>query len=591
MRVAPLDPENRIAFTDVFRPPAGYRLDAGIGTSYTLEFETFTALLLGFAGAELPDPSTDAATAMTVLARLKNHLRVFVNAGGLGTSRTEASRLYALYDAVLRPVNIPGAAFHPKVWVLKFNPHTRPENRAADPIYRFVCGSRNVTGSTCWELAVCLDGVEGETNRFSADIAAFLRRLPKSRKDTPAAVSGLLEQLPRVEFRHPSEAGESISFLGQWPGASPMHRRLPGKIDRALVMSPFVRGAFLETLIDRTERLTVVSRQEELDALPDAVRARLATSDLFVVTGDEGMDTPGLDLHAKLLVIETKERSETLIGSANATAAAWAQGCAGNSEAMVAMSPGLTVKAVRRSFIEGEKGELRGWIQRYVPQPVDEEARQADADFRAAQMAVVASNIAALYDGPSSSLTLCLERTSGAVVPAGVHVDVAPFLPAHDRRWMPYSKLAGSGVVIEKVPPAQVCAFLCVRMQLKERTREFVIQCALQISDDAANQRDEAISAALLEGADVGQVLLNILQDLPAGSGVGRGTGVDPAGAGRPLIEVLSIERVIEACTADPGKVDEIDAILRAVHTDPDIATFSAFWVQFRLALAEVNRA
>jgi len=586
-----LHPDNRIAFTEVFRPPAGYRLEAGIGTTYSLEFETFTALLLGFAGAEFPDPATDAATAMAALAGLRKHLRVFVNAGGLGTSKSEASRLYALYDAVLRPVRLSGAAFHPKVWVLQFVPHSRPEHRRGEDIYRFVCGSRNVTSSSCWELAVCLDGKPGEKNQFSSDLAAYLRRIPENRRDLPRSVSGLLELLPRVEFDPPQGAHDGFQFLGQWPGVGPLHRRLPARIDRALVMSPFLRGGLLESLVARCLELTIVSQQEELDALPDEVKARLGYADLFVVTGDEAMDTPGLDLHAKLVIVETDDRSEALLGSANATAAAWAYECRGNAEAMVAMSPGPSVKTVRRSFIENEKGGLRGWIQRYEPQPIDEEAREADADFRTAQMVISSLPLVALYDSAALRFTVKARSANGGALPSKVEAEVAPFLPAHDRRWQPFSTLGGRGIILEDVPVAHVSAFLVVRMHRNDRQREFVVQCDLEMSDDAAEQRQTAITTAILEGTDVRRVLLNVLQDLPAGSGASRDGGVLPMRetGGRPLLEYLSIERVMEACTSDPGKCDQIDAVLAGVQADPEVVAFQAFWREFRRALVEAG--
>jgi hypothetical protein len=106
---------HRTAFTDAVRPPAGYRLDACIGTTYSLEFEAFTAVLLAFAGAEVDDAEADPPAVMTTLAGLRHRLRVFVNAGGVHPPAT-SHRLFGLYNRVLRPVSLEGAAFHPKVW-------------------------------------------------------------------------------------------------------------------------------------------------------------------------------------------------------------------------------------------------------------------------------------------------------------------------------------------------------------------------------------------------------------------------------------------------------------------------------------------
>ncbi len=47
--------EQRLAMTDALRPPAGYRLGAAIGTTYSLEFDALTAVLLAFSGADCDD--------------------------------------------------------------------------------------------------------------------------------------------------------------------------------------------------------------------------------------------------------------------------------------------------------------------------------------------------------------------------------------------------------------------------------------------------------------------------------------------------------------------------------------------------------
>src|SRR5829696_7325358 len=140
----------RRAFTDALRPPPGYMVGACIGTTYSLDFEAFTAVLLAFIGAEVEDSISDAPAVLRTVARLQPRLRVFVNGGSLHPP-TSANRLFALYDRILRPIALHGAAFHPKVWILRFDAMRRPEHHDTGSVYRLLTASRNVTDSGCWE--------------------------------------------------------------------------------------------------------------------------------------------------------------------------------------------------------------------------------------------------------------------------------------------------------------------------------------------------------------------------------------------------------------------------------------------------------
>ena len=252
----------RSAFTDALRPPPGFVLGACIGTTFSLDFELFTAVLLAFVGADVEEPSTNAPAVLTSVARLRSRLRVFVNGGSLHPPAT-MNRLYALYDRILRPKAVDGGAFHPKVWVLRFDPVARPERHNVEPIYRLLTASRNVTDSGCWELGALFEGSRRTgTQKFGSDVAAFCRKVAASR-DLPKALWKLIEELKYVEFVAPREAAGGLRFDWQWPGDRVLLNRLPRTISRALLISPFLRATFLKRLCDRTDALTLVSTQDE----------------------------------------------------------------------------------------------------------------------------------------------------------------------------------------------------------------------------------------------------------------------------------------------------------------------------------------
>ena len=170
----------RSAFTDALRPPPGHVLGACLGTTYSLDFEAFTAVILAFVGADIEDPLNDAPSVLTTVARMRSRLRVFVNSGSLHLPGA-TNRLFALYDRILRRVDIQGGAFHPKVWALRFDPIARPEHREVPSIYRVLTASRNVADSRCWELGVRLEGRKSTSKqKYGSDLSAFLRRVASS---------------------------------------------------------------------------------------------------------------------------------------------------------------------------------------------------------------------------------------------------------------------------------------------------------------------------------------------------------------------------------------------------------------------------
>ena len=62
----------RSAFTDALRPPPGFVLGACIGTTFSLDFELFTAVLLAFVGADVEEPLNNAPAVLTSVARLRS---------------------------------------------------------------------------------------------------------------------------------------------------------------------------------------------------------------------------------------------------------------------------------------------------------------------------------------------------------------------------------------------------------------------------------------------------------------------------------------------------------------------------------------
>jgi len=581
----------RSAFTDALRPPPGHVLGACLGTTYSLDFEAFTAVILAFVGTDVDDPLNDAPSVLTSVARMRSRLRVFVNSGSLHAPGT-TNRLFALYDRILRKVSADGGAFHPKVWALRFDPIARPEHRDVVPIYRLLVASRNVADSGCWELGVKLEGHKSTAKqKFGSDVSAFLRRVAAS-PNLPKDLWRLIDQLKSVEFSPPREGANGLRFDWQWPSEQVLINRLPRFAARALVISPFVRSALLERLCARVGELTVVSTQSELDQLSDHTHKALEQAKMFVVTGNDDDDMPSLDLHAKLLAWESPGESETMIGSANATGPGWGCGQNWNCEAMVSMRPGLGVDAVVKAFVSPAKDQLHPWIEHYQRQAVvvDPEA-EATKRLEKFRRLLCEDQIQGVYDSNMRTLTLLTRSAADTETwPMGVTAAIVPMLQRDQKMWLDYRLIYGAGAKFTGVELEDVAAFACVDLRDEcHKDVSFVVQFELNMDETDADARDNAVNKRLLEGVDVRSLLLDVLSGLPGRAS--RSSSKNSQNGGEREVDSLlrqaSIERILEVCTADPSRVDEVEAVLAACSDVEKMSSFREFWAVFRESLAE----
>lgn len=582
----------RRAFTDALRPPPGYVLGACLGTTYSLDFDPFTAVLLAFVGADVEDPLTETPSVVTTVARLRHRLRVFVNAGSLHPPATK-NRLFALYDRILRPIAIEGGAFHPKVWALRFDPVARPERHGAAPIYRVLVASRNVTDSGCWELGTLLEGSRvTASQKFGSDVSQFCRKVAASR-DLPKALWKLIEELKSVRFTQPREADDGLRFDWQWPNGSGLINRLPRTMTRALLISPFVRADLLRRICDRAGKLILVSTQGELDRLSDEAYSRLAGAQIFVVSSEDYEEAPSLDLHAKLLAWEGGGQAETIAGSANATGPGWGCGASMNCEAMVSLAPGLGIDALMKAFVSPSKDQLHPWIDTYRRQPaVHDPEQETTKRLEKLKRVLCADRIRGEYS--SADKTLRLLRQSSAD-PQDWHPDlcaeIVPLLQRDQEMWADYRLIYGSGAVFSGIELEDVAAFACI--VIRDERHEgvellFVVQFELNLGTQDVDDRDKAVNARLLEGVDVRGLLLNALTGLPGGASRSS-TGQHSGGStlGETLLGRATIERILEACTADPSRIHEVEAVLATCGDAENMGAFREFWSVFRETLEE----
>ncbi|HZZ82691.1 MAG TPA: phospholipase D family protein, partial [Gemmataceae bacterium] len=152
----------------------------------------------------------------------------------------------------------------------------------------------------------------------------------------------LADEIRRVEFEIP-EPFEDIDF---WPLGivSPNDKPFRDRIDRILVVSPFVDDSFASELAQRQFPMYLLSRGETLARLQDETLKQFgkvwilddtATPEpgeteqegdanaTLEADGVENHDIPLVGLHAKVYVVDAGRNASVFTGSANATAAAF----------------------------------------------------------------------------------------------------------------------------------------------------------------------------------------------------------------------------------------------------------------------------
>lgn len=327
-----LPPDSRAILTEQLRPSKGWRLDHAVATTFTLDLSSALVAPLAFAAHEVRD-TADPVTVMESVRACADRVDVFCQAGHISFPKN-ASQLFAFLEPMVHQVTQPRPhrLFHPKLWLARFT------DGAASFAYRLLVLSRNLTADRCWDVCLRLDGTVGERAHTGNDpLAALLNWLVHrciGGLDAARAqrIRDMAESLRLVEWERPNDV-RALRFHVLGVG-------LPDEVSfagtRHLVVSPFVNeGGLGRTVPVGSREAHLVSRQEELDRLPESALGRLRPRVLNALAG-LGDDESGVltGLHAKLYVVEYDHQARVYVGSANATDAAFD----GNVEILVEMA-------------------------------------------------------------------------------------------------------------------------------------------------------------------------------------------------------------------------------------------------------------
>ena len=437
-----LSPDTRTVAFDLLRPPPGHRLDLAVLTTYTLDLEALLALPLGvLAHAEggMEDMLADPLLLTQALREAGDRIHVFVDKAGIAVPGKKR-RLYAMLESSVHPVRVPnGGAFHPKVWVARF----MANNETA--LLRVAVLSRNLTFDRSWDIALASEASPMPRQRAkpSRPLSDLLRELPNLTTEeleprVAKRMKALADEAGRTRFPSPEGFEDPVEFhvLGLSRRQRPWRPLTGGS--RVLAIAPFVNRTALDALLNGTKEgeHMLVSRQEELDKLPDAA---LEAWGIFVLSDaaheepEDGTGTSPTGLHAKMTAVEHGWDVTWYVGSANLTAAAFT---GRNVEMMAA----VTGRRGRRTgnhgngidrFLESGFENLCTPYRRSDREPEDDDVVQARQRIKEARDVLTAAKLTVACSPAGESWNWTLKGR--ITLPDGVEAVAWPISVSEDR--------------------------------------------------------------------------------------------------------------------------------------------------------------
>lgn len=348
----PTSAKDRINYGEVLMPPVGYKLERAIGTTYSLDLETLTAVSISLGLIEDTDSEliNNPISMLSALQKISDRIVVFCEAGQIKLP-SKINPLCLTLEKMVVPVSVPFdksinryPAFHPKTWLLEYN------NEDGDKKYRFVVMSRNMTFDHSWDVACAMDGDTTSDSEVSIEpIENFLKFLRKQLNKEMvnyerqySNLSYMIKTIRQVKFHIENGFSECVIMpMGIGTGSYDMNSNWLFKesFHELVVMSPFLTGSVIEKLNDPGKTLTgttrtLITRRSELPKITDG---KASNFDVYVMKDDiidgessisDGEDEPfdkefgKQDIHAKIYVRKKYSTTDLYLGSMNASYAA-----------------------------------------------------------------------------------------------------------------------------------------------------------------------------------------------------------------------------------------------------------------------------
>lgn len=579
-----LSPDNRALYSQALEAPEGYVFDSGVATTYTLDLHALLLLPFSLATRHAADAYAllnDPAVLLDSVRSISQRLAVFHHEGGISLPQRPHLLFGLMEDSVFAARSATqGAAFHPKLWLLRF-----VSEDTSETLLRAVVLSRNLTFDRAWDTVLCLEGVPRRARvDESKPLAALVASLPTlATREVDAARADLIAELAELAGRTQFTAPEPFDrytprFHAPGIAGATFQPKIDGYGKRVFAMSPFLTAsAIARAKRLGTERWELVGREDQLAALaPNATvgwECHLVSDD--AVTGDVADDvetqasvdvapTPR-GLHAKVLVVENFVGGVWWwLGSANLSDAAWS---GLNVELMVELRATVAHAGIDRFLDSGIRKILVPWTASEGEREAPDSTLEHMLDH--ARAALFAASLAMTCTGASEPWSVTLH--GDFVLPAGVTAQVWPLSLPEALASREVERSASSqhlDITWQSVATVSLTAMLGVSLTARSGNATESIRFAARVRTEGfPEDRDAHLLRSILANSEG---LLRLLQMILAGANGdmsalvndaddGTGLGAQLLGGGTGAVLLESIMRTL---SRHPDKLRGFDNVL-----------------------------
>ena len=582
-----LTPETRVLLTDALRPPAGYRVEVAVGTTYSLNLTALLLAPLSFAlfdqGNSEEIGAVDPIRLLEAVRRYADHTTMFCQAGGIHVPSKYPSILTFLEDSVQEviPPRI-GRTFHPKIWAIRFIDQDGSQR------HRVIILSRNMTFDRSWDTALALDeDVNGTIDAApAAQFVAKLGTLARPRLDDTriADLESLQFTLGQISLAAPAPftSGELVPMgMGDesvWP--------FPDQGKRILAISPFLTGSVIRKFSKVAKDRLIVSRAESLELVGAKMLDRWKVNVLQPLAElhleSDLEDAPTVTdrfresndgLHAKTFVIDLQGGQSTIVtGSANLTSAAWG----GNVE-FDAVLTGPTSLCGVNAILNGSK-DVPGLLQILQEYSIQNEEVTEDAAIEAAYVLEQFHLQLA-----TNELELHIAEVDAERVSATLSVTVPADAPGETRVWLASLSSEGQSRTLGSelawtIAPANITPFIAFETTCGDGQHKVARRCVLKARLTGAidGRRQDAVFSILRSKEDVLRYLVFLLGDPSYDALFAQLAGLEAesfADSGRPLLtseDVALFEPLVRATGRDEDALARVASLVQDLRALPN---------------------
>ncbi len=354
---------DHLLFSDFLAPPEQYPiLECTIATTYSLDISALISCMIPLAFGDDVDSKLfkNKISILSSLESLSKKMVVFCDPGQIKTSRSKNKEFALLLESIVTPVKLPKLnetypSFHPKMWLLRFS------NKKKESHYRLIVLSRNISYDKTYDISLVLESSESDESKNGdfektkpvLDYLKYLKTISSMSREKISLIDSLLK---RMEKEKVCFTVDDPIFDGRNYDIIPMYHKKGGaetflervfhkkiRYNKILIVSPFLKPNFLSFLRkklikENKKNIKVITRNSSLEGFnenyfddfefftlnPGVIESTQASFDDSInIDEEEKIEDDLYDIHAKLFLLESSNKKELIIGSANATNAAF----------------------------------------------------------------------------------------------------------------------------------------------------------------------------------------------------------------------------------------------------------------------------